>query len=319
MKASAFFTLAFTASGVIGEPVPAQPPTKVVRDIATVTSVVAQVSAAITKLDTTVKAFDGSDLTSVETEAKALVSALTSGASTLASAGDSLSLTDALGLQDVVTPLGPAAEALVSDVTAKKTQFEKAGLCSIVGSAIQDTGSAAKSLVDNVVAQVPEEAQEVAQQVAGNVVDTLTNLAAEFETDKCKDAGGSASSVAASSSTALAAVESSFAVASGSTSVAETVVASTTAKEVANGNAVTVTVTAPCACSQSSTSSAVVSIATPLAGLNSTVFPTGTGVLSTKPTPTPTSTQLIPTAGAVAHGVSSGSVGLVAALALLFI
>ncbi|KAI0110514.1 hydrophobic surface binding protein A-domain-containing protein [Hypoxylon sp. NC0597] len=308
MKASAFFTLALTAAGVVAEPVPAQQPTKVARDIATVTSVVAQVSAAMSKLDTTVKAFDGSDLTSVETDAKALVSALTSGASTLASAGGSLSLTDALSLQDVVTPLGPAAEALVSDVSAKKTQFEKAGLCSIVGSAIQDAGSGAKSLVDNVVAQVPEAAQAIAQQVAGTVVDTLTNLASEFAADKCKNAGGSASSVVASS-TALAAVESSSA-------AMETIVASTTAKEVAAGSAVTVTVTAPCACSESSTSSAIVSITTPLAGLNSTaVFPTGTGGLSTKPTPT----QSIVTAGAVAHGAASGSVGFVAALAMLFI
>ncbi|KAI1135616.1 hydrophobic surface binding protein A-domain-containing protein [Hypoxylon sp. FL0543] len=316
MKASAFFTLAFSAAGVVAEPVQAQPPTKVARDIATVTSVVAQVSAAITKLDTTVKAFDGSDLTGVETDAKALVSALTSGASTLANAGGSLSLTDALGLQDVVTPLGPAAEALVSDVTAKKTQFESAGLCSIVGSAIQDAGSAAKSLVDNVIAQVPQAAQAIAQQVAGNVVDTLTNLAAEFAADKCKDAGSSASSgVAASSSTALAAVGSSSAAVSSSASAAETVVASTTAKEVATGNAVTVTVTAPCACSESSASSAVVAITTPLAALNSTFLPTGTGGLSIKPTPT----QLIPTAGAAVHGVASGTVGLVAALAMLFI
>ncbi|OTA68006.1 hypothetical protein K449DRAFT_419685 [Hypoxylon sp. EC38] len=207
MKASAFFTLALTAAGVVAEPVPVEPPTKVARDIATITSVVAQVSAAMSKLDTTVKAFDGSDLTGVETDAKALVSALTSGASTLASAGGSLSLTDALSLQDVVTPLGPAAEALVSDVSAKKQQLEKAGLCSIVGSAIQDAGSAAKSLVDNVVAQVPEAAQAIAQQAASNVVDTLTNLAAEFAADKCTNAGSSASSVVATS-TALAAIES---------------------------------------------------------------------------------------------------------------
>ncbi|OTA91510.1 hypothetical protein M434DRAFT_388575 [Hypoxylon sp. CO27-5] len=312
MKASTFFALALTAAGAVAEPVPAQPPTKVARDIATVTSVVAQVSAAMSKLDTTVKAFDGSDLTGVETDAKALVSALTSGASTLASAGGSLSLTDALSLQDLVTPLGPAAEALVSDVSAKKTQFEKAGLCSIVGSAIQDAGSAAKSLVDNVVAQVPEAAQAIAQQAASNVVDTLTNLAAEFAANKCTNAASSASGVVATS-TALAAIES--AAASSSSNAVETLVAATTAKEVAASSAVTVTVTAACACSESSTSSAVVSITTPLANLNSTVFPTGTGGLSTRPTPT----QSIVTAGAVAHGVASGSVGFVAALAMLFI
>ncbi|OTB01725.1 hypothetical protein M426DRAFT_44517, partial [Hypoxylon sp. CI-4A] len=177
--------LALTAAGAAADVVPAQPPTKVARDLASVTSVVSQVSAAITKLDTTVKAFDGSDLTGVKTDAEALVSALTSGASALASGGDELSLTDALGLQDAVTPLGPAAAALVKDVTAKKSQFEQAGLCGTVDSAITDAGTAAKSLVDGVIAQVPQAVQSIAKSAADGLVDTLTKLASQFASDQC--------------------------------------------------------------------------------------------------------------------------------------
>ncbi|KAI1099559.1 hydrophobic surface binding protein A-domain-containing protein [Jackrogersella minutella] len=315
MKPSTLFTLALAAVGVSADLVPAEPPTKVKRDIATVTSVVAQVSAAITKLDTSVKAFTGDDLSGVKADAQALVSALTSGASTLASAGGTLSLSDALDLQSAVTPLGPAAQALVQDVTAQKSKFEQAAACSVIGGVVQDAGKAAKSLVDDVVAQVPTEAQDIAQQAASNIVTTLTSLTSEFTADNCTDAAGASSSAAAAavSSTTTTAAAAVF-----QTSSADAVAASasSTAKEVAAEGAVTVTVTAPCACSQAATSSAVVVLSsTPAFAANSTVLPTGTGALTAKPSPS----QSIVTAGAVAHGVASGSVGFVAALAAMLL
>ncbi|XDG01583.1 hypothetical protein ABKA04_001198 [Annulohypoxylon sp. FPYF3050] len=314
MKTSTFFTLAVAVAGVSADLVPDQPPTKVKRDLATVTSVVSQVSAAITKLDASVKTFDGSDLTSVQSNAQALISALTSGASSLASSG-AISLTDALGLQSVVTPLGSAAETLVQDVVDKKDKFQQAAACSVVGNEISSAGTAAKSLVDGVVSMVPEAAQSIAQSVASKIVDTLTNLASEFSSDKCKNSGSSTSTAAAtaaatSNATAVSAQDGSY-----------PVLTSTTAKEIATGSAVTVTVTAPCVCSQSSTSSAVVVITsstpTPIFPANSTtVFPTGTGAISTPAS----ATQSIVTAGAVAHGAASGSMGFIAAIAaVLFI
>ncbi|KAI0883127.1 hydrophobic surface binding protein A-domain-containing protein [Annulohypoxylon maeteangense] len=308
MKTSTFFTVAVAVAGVSADIVPAQPPTKVQRDLATVTSVVSQVSAAITKLDTSVKSFDGSDLSGVQTNAQALISALTSGASTLGSSG-SISLSDALSLQSVVTPLGTVAQTLVDDVIAKKDKFQQAAACSTVGTQISNAGTAAKSLVDGVVAQVPEAAQSIAESVASKIVDTLTNLTSEFSSDKCKNSGSSASSATVSSrTTAVALKESSAAV-----------VASTTAKELATNSAVTVTVTAPCVCSGSTTSSAVVirTSSAPVFPANSTtVFLTGTGAKSTPAS----ATQSIVTAGAIAHGAASGSMGFVAAVAaVLFI
>ncbi|KAI1206898.1 hydrophobic surface binding protein A-domain-containing protein [Annulohypoxylon truncatum] len=308
MKTSTFFTLALTVAGVSADLVPAQPPTKVKRDLATVTSVVSQVSAAIAKLDTAVKAFDGSDISTVQTDAQALISALTSGASSLSSSG-SISLTDAVGLESVVTPLGTAAETLVEDVVAKKDQFEQAAACSVIGNEISSAGTAAKTLVDGVVSQVPEAVQSIAEAAANKIVDTLTSLVSQFSSDNCVNSGGSASSAAAaaasSNATAVAIQDSSSYV----------VVASTTAKEVATDSAVTVTVTAPCACAASSSSAAVVftsSTPTPIFPANSTtVFPTGTGAVTTPAS----ATQSIVTAGAVAHGAVSGSMGFVAAIA----
>ncbi|KAI2613445.1 hypothetical protein GGR54DRAFT_329165 [Hypoxylon sp. NC1633] len=345
MKTSAFFTAAVAAATTVAaDPAVAEQPTKVARDLASVTSVVAQVSAAMSKLDTTVKAFDGSDISGVQADAQSLVTALTSGTSALASAGTSgqLSLVDAIGLQDIVAPLGPASQALLTDLADKKSAFEKAALCTVVGVAVKDAGSAAKALVDGVVGQVPQAAQAVASQVAGSIVDTFTTLAGQFAADKCKDKGSSASSSASSAvaeSTGAALVTMTAGWGSGfqnsssavGTSVAETLLATTTTAEAAATGAMmmmtmTVTVTAPCVCSTtseallSSSSSSVVIIANPITtplttftvGSNSTFI--ATGAL------TATSSPLIVTAGAVAHGVPSGPVGVLAALAaFLFI
>ncbi|KAI0376125.1 hypothetical protein F5Y04DRAFT_273960 [Hypomontagnella monticulosa] len=189
MKSSTILTAALTATGVVADPVP----TKAirVRDMASVTSVVAQVSGAITKLDTSVKAFDGSNINGVQTDAQTLVSTLTSGATTLAS-GDILSLTDALALVDLLSPLAPLAQTLVKDVTDKKPQFEKAAQCAVAKKIVSDVGTAAKPVVDNIVKQIPEAAKAVAAQAAVDVVDTLTKLAGEFAADKCKDMAVSA-------------------------------------------------------------------------------------------------------------------------------
>ncbi|KAI1372743.1 hydrophobic surface binding protein A-domain-containing protein [Hypoxylon crocopeplum] len=358
MKTSTIIAAALTAAATVtAEPVPAPLPTIVTRDLAAVSSVVAQVSDAMTKLDTSVKAFDGADVSGVQTDSQGLITALTSGAKTLAGATDELSLTDALGLQAVVTPLGPAAETLVKDVSAKKAAFEKAGLCTVVGGAIKDAGSAAKTLVDGVVAQVPEAGQGIAKQVSGSIVDTLTGLVAEFAADKCKDAGSgwAESSMAVSSAeavtTASAIAESSAAASSYvvvetssvitettesscdvETTAAETVIETMTAvvstpEAIMTGSVMTVTVTAPCACSESATTTESIEILTPAIptitststsasistiGSNSTFI--ATGALSTTGLPP------IVTAGAVAHGVSSGSVGALAAFAaLLFV
>ncbi|KAI2629213.1 hydrophobic surface binding protein A-domain-containing protein [Hypomontagnella submonticulosa] len=340
MKSSTIFTAALTATGVMADPVP----TKVirVRDMASVTSVVAQVSGAVTKLDTSVKAFDGSNINGVQADAQALVSALTSGAATLASSG-TLSLTDALGLVDIISPLGPAAQTLVKDVSDKKPQFEKFALCSVVGKVVGDVGTAAKPLVDNIVKRIPEAAQAIAGQVAVDVVDTLTQLAGEFAADKCKDAAVSSSSAVHSSSAAKPSVWSTPAspisaamshAASSSTTptylvwatpahnttipILTPIVAhpSPSASQCSEKTVmVTVTVTAPCSFETSSVPPPPPPINTP-PPVNNTPLPPPPPKNTTTP-PTNSTTPPIPivTAGAVAHGVGSGAIGLVAAFA----
>ncbi|KAL7625821.1 hypothetical protein AAE478_005044 [Parahypoxylon ruwenzoriense] len=303
MKTSVFLAVALTAVSAATEP------TKTERDLGTVTSVVAQVSDAITKLDKSVKAFDGSDASALQSDSKALLSAITSGASTLTSSGDSFSLVDALGLQDAISPLGPAAEGLFKDIKAKKSQFESADLCDVVLTSITDVGNAAKSLLGGVINQMPEEIQPIAKKLAESAVDTLAGIASDFASDKCKNKGAAASSSAMAVTSSAAAGHSSAAAATSSAAVWTSPAATETivVQHPAVTTAVTVTVTAPCVC-EGTTTSAIPIIT------SSSIRPNSTFVA---PTGNLTSTSTIPfvTAGAVAHGVNSGSVGLLAALA----
>ncbi|KAI0532211.1 hydrophobic surface binding protein A-domain-containing protein [Xylaria digitata] len=290
MKAISFLpiALAFTATAemqLYGLPTPVK------RDLATVTSVVAQISEAITKLDTSVKAFE-KDGTQVQADAENLVSTIKDGASTIISSG-AISLDDALGLQDVATSLATAGQTLLADIESKKEAFQASDLCESVQSTIKSVGSEVQSLVDSIVKQLPDDAQAVASQLTSGISTALTSGAAVLQ---CKGSGASSSAVVITTVNNAA-----------DTYPTSLIIATSSA-----GGAVTVTVTetAPCLCESTSISSIPIltpssSVPYPTGSNSTTIFPTGSV--------TTTSATTIPTAGAGANGV--GAVGLLAGLA----
>ncbi|KAF2969191.1 hypothetical protein GQX73_g4393 [Xylaria multiplex] len=297
MKATSFLpvALAFTATAemqLYGLPTPAK------RDLATVTSVVAEISSAISQLDNSVKAFE-KDGTQVEADAENLVSTIKDGASTIISSG-AISLDDALGLQDVATSLATAGQTLLADIDSKKEAFQASGLCESVQSTIKSIGSEVQSFVDSIVKQLPDDAQAVASQLTSGISTALTNGAAALQ---CK--GSDATSSAVVITTADAAAD---------TYPTSIIVATSSAEGAVT---VTVTETAPCLCESTTsiltpTSTSSIPILTPS---TSVPYPTGSNSTTIFPTGsvTTTSATTIPTAGAGANGV--GAVGLLAGLA----
>ncbi|KAH6652548.1 hydrophobic surface binding protein A-domain-containing protein [Truncatella angustata] len=302
----------------IAESIPNGPPTRVSRDVATVSSVAAQVSSAITKLDSSVKSFQG-DASQVKSDAAALVETLGSGVTTIG-ASAALTLTDAISLQSIITSLQTAGQGLVDDLTAKKTQFEQSDLCTIVQSTISSISTSSKSLIDAVVAKVPEEAQTLAASLASGLQTTLDKGAAAFSPDQCGNSGvstgGAASATASYIASATIEVPGTTKVTTATAIATESEVLSTTGGGAGVG-AVTVTVTAPCQCSEGTappstitstrTSSVRISSTYPVSSpttirSNSTIIPTGGS-------PTTTSPPFV-TAGAVANIVAPA--GLVA-------
>ncbi|KAI1078674.1 hydrophobic surface binding protein A-domain-containing protein [Whalleya microplaca] len=303
MKTSTFlpaFALAFTAVAV-------ETPTKVERDVATVSSIVSQVSDAISNLDKSVNAFT-SDATQIQADADKLASIIKSGVTSIDASAE-LSIADTTELQDTVKALGNIGTSLINDVTSKRSAFESAQLCTTVQTVLKDVGSEAQTLIDGVIKKVPEEVQQLAQQFAGSFTDTLSKGTAAFASDQCKS--GSAASGQASSASAFA--KPAF----------PSVPVNPVARDLNSQATVTVTVTAPCS-GAPKTSAPVASVPvvtpatitssaasrTPSLGLNSTYIPTGGFSTSAFPP--------IATAGAAIHAVGPAGVlaGVAAALFL---
>jgi hypothetical protein len=177
----------------------AEPPTLVLRDLATVTSVVAQVDAGIRNLDTAVKAFAGNPA-GIADASTSLLSMIRSGTTTI-QASTELSLQDALNLQSIVTGLQGNAQTLVTDLAAKKAAFQQASLCDVVRQQVNDISSGSGALISAVVSKVPQAAQAIAAQLASGFTDTLAQSQAAFAQGNCTNASGSGGSGSATGTT----------------------------------------------------------------------------------------------------------------------
>jgi len=348
MKVTAFLPVAFAFTAV-AELQLYSFPTPVKRDAAAVSSVAVQIADAITKLDTSVKAFQN-DATQVQSDAENLANTIKEGAKTIVSSGV-VSLPDLIGLQDVISPLVTASESLLSDLKRKKAAFEAAGLCDTVESVFKSISSEVQGLVGGIAKTLPQEAQDVISQLLKDVTGKLTKCGDIFGKLHCKNHGTSTSVIETTStytggfySTAISVTSESTTVetttaetTTAETTIVETTTAESTTTEVTTTEvvtsvsatsipelstpgitqiAITVTVTAPCVCdTTTSTSSVSIPLLTP--GGGGAPYPTGSNSTTTFfPTGSFTTTALpagIPTGGAGSNGV--GAVGLMAGLA----
>jgi len=188
MKTAVIFSvLAFAAAAFAApNPTAVEPPTKVTRDLATVTSVIAQVSAAIVQLDTAVNAYTG-DKTELEEEAASLVSILESGTTAIA-ASSALSIVDALSLSSLVDSLQDLGDQLVSDLVAKRSVVEEEDYCEEVEDQIVEIATDARALVEAIIAKAPAIAQGIAEALAEEFYATLDEGSWAFATGNCTDA-----------------------------------------------------------------------------------------------------------------------------------
>lgn len=200
MKTAASITLALVAS-VLATPQQWDPlPNK--RDVATIQTVITQVSAALTQLDTSVKAFNGQDFTALATDAANVKTALDTGTQQI-SATTPISAQDAITLQSSLAPVQSTAASLVSDLQAKKPQIEQAGLCQIVQQQTQGISTSASNLINATVTKVPANLQAVAGQLTAQFTSQLSDTSLAFASGNCTNgAGGAGAGISFSNSSA---------------------------------------------------------------------------------------------------------------------
>lgn len=159
------------------------------RDLATIQGVIGQVSTKLTALNDAASSFSG-DAGALTSASSDLSNTIKSGTSTVQGT-DALTLTDAVSLQSTVQGLQGNAQTLVNNLAGKKTAFEQAGLCSIILTQSQGLSTDSQSLIDAVVAKVPQEAQSIAQNLVAGFTSTLQQNQANFAQGNCTNSGGS--------------------------------------------------------------------------------------------------------------------------------
>jgi hypothetical protein len=319
MKPSSVFAIfGFAATALAGPLAGGEQATKVVvRTNEAVTSVIAQCSAAIVKLDGSVKAFAG-DSKQIEADAIALVGTIRTGVASLGSAAE-IEL-DAK-LQASLSGLQTAASSLINNMVAAKAKFEAAGMCSTVLGAMTELSTQVKGLFDATSKLCGESAGGILSGLMSGLTDMLNKGTAAFGINVCKNTvgGGSGGSYPTATLTFTA---------------SNPILRTSTALPVTQGPpaGVTVTVTMPgddCDVT-TPTSAPVISQPPPptptTTTIRSTIIQTVSSVVQSNP-PVPGTTGLFPTsarpsspvvtAGAVANAaVPMGVVAIVAALAL---
>ncbi|KAI0397092.1 hypothetical protein F5Y17DRAFT_417161 [Xylariaceae sp. FL0594] len=244
MKVNVFLPVAFAFTAVAE--LQLYPfPTPIKRDVAAISSVASLISDAITKLDTSVKAF-GKDGTQVQSDAENLAKSVTDGAKTIASSpAGAISLADLSSLQQtVVSPLTTASANLLADLESKKGAFEAAGLCGSFESIFKSISAEVQGLVCGITSALPQEAQALVSQQLQDLTGKLTQCGDVFQQAHCTNqATTSSTSVVLGYPTALPVTSSSSSGETLTTSIAETSSVATTTTSSVEATTTTITTT----------------------------------------------------------------------------
>jgi len=180
------------AIGAFSEPIP-RTPTRVQRDLPTIESVLAGISADVNTLDTDVKAFTGGDTSTVIGDSDTLLAAIQAGTTTVQGTS-SLSQDEALSLVSSVQTLNSSIATTVGDLIAKKCALVTAGAGPQTLQALQSQASAASALADAITSKVPSALQQTAAALSAGVAASLQSGVTAFQdTGSCPAPTGGSS------------------------------------------------------------------------------------------------------------------------------
>ncbi|EYE91256.1 cell wall mannoprotein 1 family protein, partial [Aspergillus ruber CBS 135680] len=173
-------TLALSANVLATATVEARGPTRVGRDLASITGVLSGISDKVGSLHTAINNFNGGDTQPVESASDSLVDAINSG-TTKVNGGDELNSMDALGLQKPVSDLKDKIQSTISDLNSKKQKIVDAGKGSLTYNDLQKQKTAALKLSDAIVSKVPENLHDIAHSLASGISDAIQKGVEDFE------------------------------------------------------------------------------------------------------------------------------------------
>lgn len=173
-------TLALSANVLATPTVEARGPTRVERDLASITGVLSGISDKVGSLHTAINNYNGGDTQPVQSASDSLVDAINSG-TTKVNGGDDLNSMDALGLQQPVSDLKDKIQSTISDLNGKKQQIVAAGKGSLTYNDLQKQKTAALKLSDAIVSKTPENLHDIAHSLASGISDAIQKGVEDFQ------------------------------------------------------------------------------------------------------------------------------------------
>lgn len=167
------------------------------RDLATIKAAMSAAGTDIVGLDNSVKGFSG-DPSSLLSSSNKLIQTLKDGKAKV-DPSSSLSLAEALGLQEPAKDLQSKGDSLVASLKSKKDAIAANGLCEATFTQASGVNTASKALIDSVVSKVPEAAQGIAQGIVAGLLKDLQEAEDTFSPANCKNTGTAPSSAAPTS------------------------------------------------------------------------------------------------------------------------
>ncbi|OAA75711.1 Cell wall galactomannoprotein [Akanthomyces lecanii RCEF 1005] len=174
------------ANAFVATPVERSPPTLVERDLATVTSVLADVKTGFSNLQQAAADFNG-DPAPLKSEAASVISKVEAGTTAISNMTP-LTVNECLSLVGPSNDLAKQGDALAQELESRIADVEKAKECGTVRDFLNKGVTDATALVAALKAKSPSAVQSIVQSQGNKIIKSLQNAQAAFTTDKCVDA-----------------------------------------------------------------------------------------------------------------------------------
>ncbi|KAM3544592.1 hypothetical protein ARSEF1564_002460 [Beauveria bassiana] len=174
------------AQAFVATPVERSPPTLVERDLATVTSVLADVKAGFSNLQQAAADFNG-DPQPLKNEAAAVISKVEAGTTAITNMTP-LTVNECLSLVGPSNDLAKQGDALSQELQGRLADVAKAKECGTVRNFLVTGVTDAEALIAALKAKSPTAVQGVVQTQGNKITKPLKEAQAAFTADKCVDA-----------------------------------------------------------------------------------------------------------------------------------
>lgn len=158
-----------------------------------ISSAVQSIAGAVQKFGEAVKAYSGGSADALVSASKDIASA-TSAANSKIGSDDPMTLTDALGIQPIVTDLEAKIKSAMDSLVSAKSSIVSASQGCKIQQELNNQGTGASSLQKTITGKVPSDVAPIAAQLSSGISDSISKAVTAYQDACAAGAGGSGGS-----------------------------------------------------------------------------------------------------------------------------